>query len=216
MNKQVAMAVAAIVGMSGAHATEILTLGQSMGGTSPVTGTASGSMTTISADASVTITSCVYCPGGYAGTDLFTLNATSVGPAMTVGSGFVSQKFDGTFTITQGSKDVLSGSFTDAIFGAGSSLTLSASSGFDGASVNFTSNVIPLSGLEGDKAMSLSFADVTPPVSITNGGTLGSFTGSLAGTFSASLAGVPEPGSLGLMAAGLGVLGLVGYRRKRK
>lgn len=216
MNKQVAMAVAAIVGMSGAHATEILTFGQSVGGTSPVSATVSGSTTTISANAPVTITSCVYCTGSYSGSNLFTMHATSVGSATMVGSGFVTQTFDGSFSIMQGSENVLSGTFTDAIFGAGSSLTLSASNGFDGSLVNFTSNVIPLQDLQGEKAMSLSFADVTPNVSVT-GGTLAPFTASVAGTFSASLAGVPEPGSLGLMAAGFaGLAWVVGYKRKRK
>jgi hypothetical protein len=140
-----------------------------------------------------------------------------------MGSGSVSgspagftQPFSGTFSITGGGVNILSGTFTDAVFGGfgGTSLTLSASNGVPGESVTFTSSVIPSFDLHNPEGASFSFADVTPPVGITPTGTLSSATMSVAGTFSATV--VPEPSTWAMMGLGFALLGFVGYRGARK
>jgi hypothetical protein len=198
------------MGATAANATEILSFGQTGTG-APITGTASGTSTTISAmDAPVTVTSCYDC-GTLSGPESFTFSAHSIGPASMV-DGYVVQPYSGTFSITAGSENILSGTFSDAIFGSGTSLTLSASDAVPGQSLSFTSNVIPASYLDTPKGMSLSFADVTPPVGITDG-TLEGFKASVAGTFSAAGGVVPEPATLSLLVAGM--LG-IGLARRRK
>jgi hypothetical protein len=61
------------------------------------------------------------------------------------------------------------------------------------------------------RAISLSFANVTPPISINNT-TLGSFVGTVSGDFSANA--IPEPVSLAIL--GTGLLGLAFVRRARQ
>jgi hypothetical protein len=135
-----------------------------------------------------------------------------MGPATSMSPGFVTQEFSGSFSIKNaaGTENILSGTFNDAVFGAGTSLTVSVSNAFDNAHLNLTSDYIPPADLTGKAGMSLSLADVTPNVSIING-TLAPFTGSIAGTFSTSY--VPEPATIGLMTLGLGLLG---FARRRK
>jgi hypothetical protein len=199
------------MGAAAANATEILSFGQTGTG-SPITGTATGSSTTISAmDAPVTVTSCYDC-GTLNGPESFTLSAHSIGPASTTAGGYVVQPYSGSFSITAGSENILSGNFSDAIFGSGTSLTLSVSDQVAGQTLSFTSSVIPANYLDTPKGMSLSFADVTPPVGITDN-TLAGFTASVAGTFSASGGVVPEPATLSLLVAGM--LG-IGLARRRK
>jgi hypothetical protein len=89
---------------------------------------------------------------------------------------------------------------------------LSVSDQVAGQTLSFTSSVIPANYLDTPKGMSLSFADVTPPVGITDN-TLAGFTASVAGTFSASGGVVPEPATLSLLVAGM--LG-IGLARRRK
>lgn len=142
---------------------------------------------------------------------LLDLSATSIAPATSSG-GFVTQAFSGSFSITSGGTNYLSGTFSDAVFGSGSSLTLSVSDPND--SVTFTSNVIAAADLGLPRGMSLSFADVHPSVGVHKG-SLSSFTSSISGTFSGRgpLLQTPEPGSLVLVA--LAMLGLVGIRRRK-
>ena len=215
MNKALLATVAALLGATAAHGTEVLSFGQSGAGTSPITGTESGGITTIMAtDAPVSVTSCLLC-STIIGPETLTLNVHSVGPAFMF-HGFVVQNFSGTFQIMSGSgQDVLSGTFNDATFGAGTSLTLSASNAMVGEMLSLNSTVMPTSELGSPKAMSLSLADVTPLVGVTDG-SLSSFTGSVAGTFSASPVSVPEPSTLPLLMLGLGVAGVYTLARRRR
>jgi len=180
-----------------AGATTILTFGQTGGG-SPITATNSAGTTTISAiNVPITVTQIdagVVTPLSA----FFNLTEHSVSPATAV-SGNIVQSFSGSFSITSlaggGGTNFLSGTFTDFVFGAlgGASLTLSASE--PPGTVSFTSGVISASGLNLARAISLSFANVTPAVNIT-GASLGSFTSSVSGTFSANVPPVPEPSAL--------------------
>ena len=64
-----------------------------------------------------------------------------------------------------------------------------------------------------DRAMSLSFTDVSPSAAIVPGtGTLRSFTSDVSGDFSST---VPEPSTWAMMLLGFAGLGYVGFRKAR-
>lgn len=206
-----AVGVGALAFAQPASAATILTFGQTGGG-SPITGTNNGAGTTTitASDVAVTITGII--EGAAVPVNaLFTLNATSVGNATTV-AGQVLQNFSGDFSIksTNGLINYLSGSFVDAVFGAGASLTMSAAE--PPGTLSFTSDVITAANLGLDRGMSLGFANVTPSASITND-SLSSFHSSVSGTFSANANQVPEPITLSLV--GLGLAGVAARRRSK-
>jgi len=145
------------------------------------------------------------------GTEAYlTFSVTSIGPVVPVGLN-LEQPFSGTFSITSavggGGTNYLSGSFTDAVFGSGASLTLQAAQPPE--SVVFTSDIAG-APLFLPRSLAWSFTNVTPAANVSNN-SLGSFTASISGNFSGSY--VPEAGALAVWAM-LSVAGLAGVRRR--
>jgi hypothetical protein len=192
-----------------ADAAVLLIFGQTgLGDT--VTGTRAGTSTTITSDTQVQIDeidATVVTPT----LATFTLSATNSGPATSSG-GEITQHYNGTFTITSGATNFLSGTFSDAVFGSGGALTLSASNPSPTQSVSFTSNVIAPDLISAfNRAASLSFTDVTPSAAVVLG-TLRGFSSDVSGDFSST---VPEPSTWAMMLLGFVGLGYAGYRRAK-
>jgi hypothetical protein len=144
--------------------------------------------------------------------------AASSASGATISNGNLVQNFNGTFSIVQGTTNILSGTFKDLLTGSGSGAVLTGTTPpVDG--VTFTSDVIPLADLDVERALSLSFANVVPAIGVGApvDGTYPSFTASLSGNFSANnLAppSLPEPMSMALL--GTGLLGLGALRRRSR
>jgi hypothetical protein len=202
-------AAALFLAAAPASATIVLNFGQTSG-SNTITGTPNGAdtATTITGtDVAINITQDI---GGFLGPAVLNLSATSTDAAVAVGTS-VLQHYAGSWQITSGlggtGTNYLSGTFTDALFGTGPSLTLSVGAPPD--TITTTSDQIPSIDLGLPEAISLSFTNVLPPVGIA-GTTLAGFTSGIAGNFSATP--VSEPASLALL--GLGVLGIGLVRRR--
>jgi hypothetical protein len=200
---------AAALPIPAADASVLLIFGQTgLGDT--VTATRTGSSTTITSDTTVDIDeidAAITTPISAT----LTLTATNSGPATTSG-GEITQRYNGTFSITNGATNYLSGTFSDAVFGSGGALTLSASNPSPTQSVSFTSNVIAPDLIAAfDRAASLSLTDVSPSAAVVLG-TLRSFTSDVSGDFSST---VPEPSTWAMMLFGFAWLGYVGFRKAR-
>jgi hypothetical protein len=169
---------------------------------------------------------------------LFTLTATAPAsdPAVSgVGqiaeqnlSGSFSFIYDGTTTLTVGSKtfapgaNLLSGTFAGAtLVGPANGSTSSFQDAiFSGGTVSFSSDLASFSPT-GDKGLSLALTSVLPFFGVTTPGTaLNSFSAVSTGSFAADLAGgggaggVPEPVTWAIMLLGFGGVG-ASLRRER-
>jgi len=147
-------------------------------------------------------------------TAFFDLTASSVDAAQPVGAAVI-QHYSGSFCLSSaincGGTDFLSGSFTDAAFGAigGPGLVVNVNSPPD--SLTLASDVLSASVLAAPNSFGLTFTNLTPTLHII-GSTIAPFAASFAGTVSASAAPVPEPATLAVL--GLGLLGIAALRRR--
>lgn len=204
----VSLLAATPLSIPAADAAVLLTFGQTSSGDT-VTATQSATTTTITSDTTVEIDeidAMVVIPISA----ILTFTATNTGPAQLIGAFDIRQPYSGSFTITNGPTNYLSGTFSDAIFGSGSGLVLSASEPQE--TVTFTSNVIAPELISGfDRSVGLSFTDVTPPTRIVDT-TLGSFKSDISGDFSAT---APEPSTWAMVLLGFAGLGFAGYCQAR-
>jgi PEP-CTERM motif len=206
-------ALSAAVSIPVANATVLAVIGQESDA-DQVAATVSGGVTTISSSTLVDITA-IDAPISVPITATLDFTATSVGPAILVGGNIV-EAFTGSFSITGGGNNYLSGTFDDSVFGGGSSLVLSASSDQPGETITFTSSVIPVVDLADNRGISFSFTDVSPPATTVGSGasrTLAPFAADISGDFSAN---VPEPATWAMLGLGFAGMGLVGLTRRRK
>jgi hypothetical protein len=146
-------------------------------------------------------------------TALLSLSAVSTSSASNVSTPFgnaIAQGYAGSFAITNGTKNYLSGTFTGVLLAIGPAVLL-ISGGSDGV-LTANSSQIPSSHLL-NPSVSLSLTNVSSPVSIV-GSSISSFTAAAQASFSATPQAAPEPSSM--VIAGLGAVGLIGYGVRRR
>ena len=197
------------------HASTILQFTEVQPFNTPFTLTSNGSSTTLTANKAVNVifdpSFCLVngCGGVTNGIYELTLDASSLSPASVSGSA-VSEQFGGTLSLTNGSINLLSVSFTDLLEGSlgGSSPTLEASQPPDFFSGS--SNVFDPSKLGVPRGFSLSFSNLNGGLAL-DGTTIHSGVMDGTGTFSATP--IPEPTSMMLL--GTGLLGLVSQIKRK-
>ena len=177
--------------------------------TNTVTATDNGTTTniTIPAGTLVTLGGGIFNVSGAS----MELTATSIDAATMVGAQII-QHYSGSFCVSSGSGctgNFLSGTFTDAAFGANGGPGLTVNVNNPPESLTLSSNVLPASELIPPSSFNLTFVNLSPALGI-DGSTIAAFAASFTGDVSASA--VPEPASLGLLASGALALGFL--RRK--
>lgn len=189
---------------------QVATFGQTSN-TNTITATTdmANDQTTLTANAVIDLTQ--FLNGPLSGVN-FQLMATSVDAAATLASAVI-QHYSGNFCISTGAgctgTDLLSGTFSDAAFGAlgGPGLVVNVNNPPD--TLNLHSDVIAASELVAPSSFGLTFTNLQPSLAIA-GTTIAPFTASFSGDVSASA--VPEPMPLALL--GVGLLGLTLVRRR--
>jgi hypothetical protein len=157
-----------------------------------------------------------FIAGAPPATSFLDLHAASVDPATTVLSAVI-QHYSGSFCITSaiacGGTNILSGTFSDAAFGAlgGPGLVVNVNSPPD--TLALSSSLIPANELASPSAFGLTFTNLSPPLAIL-GTTIAGFNATFAGDASASTPAVVEPSSIAILGLGLVALGLVAPRRR--
>lgn len=195
-----------------AHATLITSLAQESL-TNTVTATDNGTVTNISIASGtlVTLGGGVFNVSGAS----FQLSATSIDTAIDIG-GEIIQHYSGSFCVSSVAGcggNFLSGTFTDAAFGAtgGPGLTVQVSNPPE--QLVLTSNVVPASDLLPPSSFNLTFVNLSNPL-VIDGTTIGAFDASFTGDVSANAAAAPEPASLALLGVGVLGIGMVARRRR--
>jgi hypothetical protein len=144
---------------------------------------------------------------------MMTLSAHSIDAAITV-AGNIIQHYSGSFCISSAAGctgNFLSGTFTDAAFGANGGPGLTVNVNNPPESLTLASNVIPANELVPPSSFNLAFTNLLPTLAL-DGSTIGAFNASFAGDISASATAVPEPASLVIL--GMGLIGLTLLRRR--